>query len=335
MTIASTLSVDELDAIAEGAAERGEPAAGAAELVAIVDGGRLADPRDDVVALGMAAELLFNADDPAGSLDLTDRAIDAHRRHGTAADFAQLFRARLLFELDRADEAMAELTPLRPLLTTDPDAAAEIAEALLAGGRGETAHEWLSVAVDEARAALPETDDLDDAGELATVIVYALITQRHAVRHELGLPHDALDEMAEELEAAAEEEHQAELTAALSGPFLFLPAAEFARLAERRPDLAESCGPTWEAHRADIEHILATVAETGITGARGIVRGTADELVQLSERRGDDPVDDVLDDYADELDGRGLNVPWPPARNDVCWCGSEVKYKKCCLPRSR
>jgi uncharacterized protein YchJ len=23
-------------------------------------------------------------------------------------------------------------------------------------------------------------------------------------------------------------------------------------------------------------------------------------------------------------------VAWPPGRNERCWCGSGVKYKKCC-----
>jgi len=23
-------------------------------------------------------------------------------------------------------------------------------------------------------------------------------------------------------------------------------------------------------------------------------------------------------------------TPWPPGRNDPCWCGSGTKYKKCC-----
>lgn len=27
-------------------------------------------------------------------------------------------------------------------------------------------------------------------------------------------------------------------------------------------------------------------------------------------------------------DGRA--IPWPPGRNDPCWCGSGTKYKKCC-----
>jgi tetratricopeptide (TPR) repeat protein len=31
-----------------------------------------------------------------------------------------------------------------------------------------------------------------------------------------------------------------------------------------------------------------------------------------------------------EIAQEGGSVPWPPGRNDPCWCGSGSKYKKCC-----
>jgi hypothetical protein len=34
--------------------------------------------------------------------------------------------------------------------------------------------------------------------------------------------------------------------------------------------------------------------------------------------------------YAAELTRRGEAIPWPPRRNDPCWCGSGRKYKHCC-----
>jgi hypothetical protein len=36
--------------------------------------------------------------------------------------------------------------------------------------------------------------------------------------------------------------------------------------------------------------------------------------------------------YAALLVQRGEGVPWPPTRNDPCWCGSGRKYKSCCGP---
>lgn len=28
--------------------------------------------------------------------------------------------------------------------------------------------------------------------------------------------------------------------------------------------------------------------------------------------------------------GNGDSLPWPPGRNEPCWCGSSRKYKRCC-----
>jgi hypothetical protein len=47
-------------------------------------------------------------------------------------------------------------------------------------------------------------------------------------------------------------------------------------------------------------------------------------------------VDDARAGHARGLAARpGARIPWPPERSDACWCGSGLKYKKCCLPRSR
>ncbi|MCP3800802.1 SEC-C domain-containing protein [Allokutzneria sp. A3M-2-11 16] len=46
---------------------------------------------------------------------------------------------------------------------------------------------------------------------------------------------------------------------------------------------------------------------------------------------------DAFDDYTRSLaeQERASDVPWPPPRNQPCWCGSGLKDKKCCLPRGR
>jgi uncharacterized protein YecA (UPF0149 family) len=36
--------------------------------------------------------------------------------------------------------------------------------------------------------------------------------------------------------------------------------------------------------------------------------------------------------YAAHRMGEGEAIPWPPGRNEPCWCGSGRKYKKCCGP---
>jgi uncharacterized protein YecA (UPF0149 family) len=34
--------------------------------------------------------------------------------------------------------------------------------------------------------------------------------------------------------------------------------------------------------------------------------------------------------YASQLRSTGDTLPWPPGRNDACWCRSGRKYKRCC-----
>jgi tetratricopeptide (TPR) repeat protein len=34
--------------------------------------------------------------------------------------------------------------------------------------------------------------------------------------------------------------------------------------------------------------------------------------------------------YAATLAQSGDGIPWPPSRNEACWCGSSKKYKRCC-----
>ncbi|MBV8542332.1 MAG: SEC-C domain-containing protein [Pseudonocardiales bacterium] len=60
-----------------------------------------------------------------------------------------------------------------------------------------------------------------------------------------------------------------------------------------------------------------------------------DEFATYADR-GDDPVDPQLfQGYARHLAEHAREIAWPPGRNDACWGGSSLKYKKCCLPRSR
>ena len=53
------------------------------------------------------------------------------------------------------------------------------------------------------------------------------------------------------------------------------------------------------------------------------------DYVAWCENRGEDPVEARAAYVADKM-RLGSAAPWPPARNEPCWCGSERKYKKCC-----
>jgi uncharacterized protein YecA (UPF0149 family) len=68
----------------------------------------------------------------------------------------------------------------------------------------------------------------------------------------------------------------------------------------------------------------------------GLLAGSVDELVTYCDRHASDPADpQARQDFIEHLSEDHQEIPWPPSRNDPCWCGSALKYKKCCLPRTR
>jgi tetratricopeptide (TPR) repeat protein len=56
-----------------------------------------------------------------------------------------------------------------------------------------------------------------------------------------------------------------------------------------------------------------------------------DALVQFASEHGlDSGSGSARSRFAAVLGSRGETVPWPPGRNEPCWCGSGRKYKRCC-----
>ena len=53
-------------------------------------------------------------------------------------------------------------------------------------------------------------------------------------------------------------------------------------------------------------------------------------LAWCTEHDRDPQLSDTRASYSTMLLGRDIAEPWPPQRNEPCWCGSHRKYKKCC-----
>jgi hypothetical protein len=329
------LTSADLDEIRQSALGAADPLGVAAELADAADTGRLADREDAGYALTLAAEIAESRTKLDAALRYVDRAIDAFAtRDDSRVAAARALRARILFRAGREDEAMATLEPLRPALTRYPDAAAYVSAALAAGGRLRVAEEWLTEAVRAAlaeRAATPdqpaEPAGADDAG-----LLFFLLQQRHRTRHALGLPHDTHDNLAERLETRLAGT-AAPAAAGPDGDLLFWPRAEFDRLVAQWPALSESYGKGFDEHRARLERDLVRLAGAGRTGL-ALLPGSVDGLIRYA---GDGAPDDpgTRAGYARQLADGPAQIPWPPERNEPCWCGSGSKYKKCCLPRSR
>ena len=127
----------------------------------------------------------------------------------------------------------------------------------------------------------------------------------------------------------------ADVASGVGTALLFWPEGEFERIAGECPPLATALGGTWDEHRAGIERGFAQLSEHGRSGLI-VLTGVFAELADLASSRGTDPGDlDTLRAYVDTVEGDRREASWPPGRNADCWCGSRLKYKKCCHRRTR
>ncbi|MEU1244099.1 SEC-C domain-containing protein [Micromonospora parva] len=346
MSTKDVLTKADLAELRRSALGTANPLGVAADLAEAAEQGRLEDPDDAGDALTLAAEIAEIRSRPDAALRYAERALAAYPSgDDPRAGFARALRARALFRAGgRDDEAMAELTALRPLLRTQPDAPAYVSAALDAGGRSAIAEQWLSEAVDAVlneratAASGPASTAIDpvvDPGPPdAPGVTFFLLQQRHRVRRNLNLPHDRQDDLADRLETQlvrrAGERRDAE------SDLLFWPRVEFDRLLAEHPALSEVYGSDWDAHRGRLEKELVRLRGAGQAGL-AVFRATVDGLNAFAGRRDGDPADAaVRAGYAAEVQARpSARIAWPPERNDACWCGSGLKYKKDCLPRSR
>jgi hypothetical protein len=116
---------------------------------------------------------------------------------------------------------------------------------------------------------------------------------------------------------------------------LFWPQPEFDRLLGRWPVPAEQYGHTWDEYRTTVQRTMVLWSESGHPRLALLI-GSVDVLASYADRGGSDPSDpQVRQAYADHLAECSQETAWPPGRNHACWCGSALKYKKCCLPRIR
>ncbi|MFF5081737.1 SEC-C metal-binding domain-containing protein [Actinoplanes sp. NPDC000266] len=332
MPIKADLTSADLTEIRQSALGAADPLGVAAELADAAEAGKLADKDDAGYALALAAEIAESRGKLDAALRYAERAVEAFgSRDDNQAAGAKALLARVLFRTGRDDEAIAALEPLRPLLTQYGDAPAYVSAALAAGRRDRVAEEWLTEALNEVlagRGDAAEPSSAEDAGQL-----FFLLQQRHRTRHALGLQHDHHDNLADRLETRLANT-AGRTAAAPADDLLFWPKAELEKLLEKWPALSEPYGADWDEHRAHLEKELVRLTGAGRTGL-AVLPGTVSGLTGFAGADGDPADPQTRGGYATRLAGGTNQIPWPPERNGACWCGSGLKYKKCCLPRSR
>ena len=145
--------------------------------------------------------------------------------------------------------------------------------------------------------------------------------ERRECRYELGLPVDAEDRRSPRLDLLA----FAELALCLA----WFPRDEHRAAVDRWPDLLEDLEDADIYCRRIERHLHEVASVLAIRPAVAPLR--VDALVAYGSDTNMDPGSaEARSAYAAELHSSGESVPWPPGRNDACWCGSGRKYKRCC-----
>lgn len=111
----------------------------------------------------------------------------------------------------------------------------------------------------------------------------------------------------------------------------WFPSDQWEVAVDRWPSLAEEMPRDHTAYRAAIQARMKDIAPRTVGARLVMVELTVAEIDERAAAEG-------LDADSTELRGRtasalaqqGHGTPWPPARNDPCWCGSAKKYKFCC-----
>jgi hypothetical protein len=145
--------------------------------------------------------------------------------------------------------------------------------------------------------------------------------ERRAEREHVGLPADEDDRLAPDPRPLG------------GGPAVWalawFPPDQRAAAIERWPTLADDfADPVTYSRR--LEGRLRSLLQA--TGERPRLAAIeVEQLITWSAVQGYDPDSgEARSQFAAELARTGRALAWPPQRNEPCWCGSGLKYKRCC-----
>lgn len=115
--------------------------------------------------------------------------------------------------------------------------------------------------------------------------------------------------------------------------FAWFPPDEWPKAIERWPDLLDDRAADPLEYSHQMEGIFKQYQRYVPGGSLHVAPMTVDGVVADAAERDEDPGSgDGRARYAAALLSLGHAAPWPPGRNEPCWCRSGRKYKQCCGP---
>ncbi|MGO9874790.1 MAG: SEC-C metal-binding domain-containing protein [Acidimicrobiia bacterium] len=113
----------------------------------------------------------------------------------------------------------------------------------------------------------------------------------------------------------------------------WFPAGEWEIAVARWPDLLDDLPCEHLAYSHQIEARMKRIARSIPGQTFHVAPLTVDALIAHAAREGRDAgTAEGRASCAAELFRTGVGLAWPPGRNELCWCGSDRKYKQCCGP---
>jgi len=289
---------------------------------------RYPDDRAEMV-FEIAAEF-ETAGDQESALGWLQTLVDAG---GVDGALARVEIAAIHFDAGRNGLASAQLDALRADRVRDPEPYAMAAELFADRGEQSTALLWFTMAA--ARFSADQlTAAAGDHGWASCA--YGVLWQRRQLRQRLGYLPDDLDAglVAPPFGPPAfpsVEDALADGLPALARRLRILiwPQPEFALAEQRWPRLLDEAVSHTD-YRARLESQLRDTTTTARVKI-DLIAARVDALHDYAVGCGGSVHDaQVRRGYLDEQATLGHALAWPPARNAPCWCGSTVKYKKCC-----
>ena len=206
-------------------------------------------------------------------------------------------------------------------------------------------------AIDAMREAVAagwegELDDHPSAQALIADLLLRAGRDQGETMDALGLAPDELQLRAEELIERQEQqdrEYEREFLRTWNQPRTIAPQQAYIGIAWFPPDQYQRALETWPSFAEDYEHgpyaaycarlelLLRDLNSQGVKRLALTPLTIDDYLAWCAEHDRDPEEPDSRASYATELIGRDVAQPWPPQRNEPCWCASGRKYKKCCL----
>jgi tetratricopeptide (TPR) repeat protein len=267
------------------------------------------------------------AGDNRGALTLLEQAIPMG---GPDAAYALAARVESLFELGRSSDAVAGLEALRKHRPFSAVAFHRAAEALEMNGDHRLALRWFDMALSRC------TDQLNDGSSSEVDLgasVPLLLAGRRRVRTTLGFAADELDKAAAPGGQPPDVAFQGHLPLGHAAPgavvrVLFWPRDQVQDAHRHWPALVQTPEVESSIRQRELEN-RQLVAGDGVHIV--MVPVTVQQLLDYAARTNGDPLDArTRSQLLHERYDQGGGLPWPPQRNQRCWCGSDRKYKKCC-----